>query len=47
MDTELLSTGIIKSSVWHFFQSPVTGKIGPTGPLAQALKNAGIKIVIH
>ena len=32
---------------WHFWRSDVTGKVGPTLPLENALKSAGIQIVIH
>jgi RHS repeat-associated protein len=35
----------VESAVWHFYESPVTGLVGPSGPLRQALQNAGIKIV--
>ncbi len=31
----------------RFFQSPKTGLGGPSGPLRQALKEAGIGIEIH
>ena len=37
----------VKDVVWDFFVSPVTGKGGPSGPLAAALKAANIKVVIH
>lgn len=33
--------------VWHFFRGPVTGIGGPSGPLRQALEQAGIQIIIH
>ena len=32
---------------WHFYISQITGKGGPSGPLARALIQAGIKIVKH
>ena len=35
----------VKSAVWHFYESPVTGLVGPSGPLRQALTNVGIKVV--
>lgn len=35
----------VESAAWHFFQSPVTGLVGPSGPLREALTSAGIKIV--
>jgi hypothetical protein len=46
-DAELIGTGRIDSAVWHFFESPVTGVGGPSGPLREALENSGIGIVIH
>lgn len=46
-DFELVQTGQIKSSTWHFFASPVTGAGGPSAPLLQALKDAGFGVVIH
>ena len=39
--------GDIGGAVWHFFRSPVTGEIGPSGPLYQLLDQNGIGIVIH
>ena len=33
--------------VWHFFRSPVTKEIGPTQPLRDALKRAGITVIEH
>jgi RHS repeat-associated protein len=46
-DAELIGAGRIEGATWHFFQSPVTGVGGPSGPLRQALEQAGIGIVIH
>jgi filamentous hemagglutinin len=46
-DAELILTKQIDSAVWHFYQSPVTGLGGPSGPLREALSNAGIGFVIH
>ncbi|HET7505672.1 MAG TPA: SpvB/TcaC N-terminal domain-containing protein [Kofleriaceae bacterium] len=46
-DTELMATKQIQGATWHFFKSPVTGRVGPSGPLRQALEKAGIGIVIH
>lgn len=46
-DVYLINRGKINSSTWHFFRSPVTGKVGASKPLLEALKTAGIKIVIH
>ena len=46
-DVELIQADKIKASVWHFFRSPVTGRVGPSEPLRSALEDAGIEIVIH
>lgn len=47
-DTALLAEkGGADEVFWHFFKSPVTGKIGPSGPLRKALEDAGINIVLH
>ena len=46
-DLYLLQSGQAKFAEWHFFVSQATGKGGPSGPLRQALEEAGIKIVIH
>jgi hypothetical protein len=46
-DVELVQSGQIQGSVWHFFVSPVTGLGGPSGPLLQALRQAGITVIIH
>jgi filamentous hemagglutinin len=46
-DAELVGSGQIRGATWHFFQSPVTGLGGPSGPLLQALEEAGIGVVIH
>lgn len=32
---------------WHFYVSQATGKGGPSGPLLEALTQAGIKVVYH
>ena len=46
-DIYLMQTGRIKFVEWHFFISNITGKGGPSGPLLEALLNAGIKVVYH
>jgi filamentous hemagglutinin len=46
-DVELMATREVKQVVWHFFTSPVTGQGGPSGPLEQALIDAGIQIITH
>ncbi len=46
-DVNLLNSGTVQSVEWHFYPSPITGQVGPTGPLEQMLKqnNIGITIV--
>jgi filamentous hemagglutinin len=46
-DTELLQTGNVQGVTWNFFTSPVTGRGGPSGPLYNALQNAGFGVVIN
>lgn len=46
-DVELIRTGRINSSTWHFFSSPVSGSIGPSAPLGELLQKNGIGVVIH
>jgi RHS repeat-associated protein len=46
-DLELLRTGQVEAVYWHFYRSPVTGKIGPSNPLQRALGAAGIKVIVH
>jgi hypothetical protein len=46
-DAELINTGVIQGSEWHFFTSPVTGVGGPSQPLLNALQQNGIGVVIH
>jgi hypothetical protein len=46
-DAELLQTGAVREVVWHFFRSPQTGLGGPTGPLLDALRKAGIRVIFH
>lgn len=44
----LLETGEeVMHIVWHVFRSPTTGKIGPSGPLRDALRRAGIIVIEH
>jgi len=42
-----LTRGLADGVEWHFYTSPVTGQSGPTAAVEAALRNAGIKIVIH
>jgi RHS repeat-associated protein len=44
-EAELMARGRIKGSTWHFYRSPVTGGIGPSAPLRQALRQANIGVV--
>ena len=46
-DTYLIKQGTFADDVWHFFQSPITGLIGASKPLLQALKDAGISVFVH
>lgn len=46
-DAELMQSGQIQGSTWHFFQSPVTGLGGPSAPLQEFLNANGITTVIH
>jgi RHS repeat-associated protein len=46
-DAELVATSQVDSAVWHFYESPVTGRGGPSGPLLRALQEAGIGVEIH
>lgn len=46
-DAWLIDNGRIVESHWHFFRSPVTGKIGATKPLLKKLNRDGFKIKIH
>lgn len=46
-DVELLVTGQVERYEWHFFTSPVTGKIGPTEALFELLDQNGIKVMFH
>jgi hypothetical protein len=44
-DAWLVMNKDIKSAVWHFSESPVTGLVGPSGPLRDFLTQLGIEIV--
>ena len=46
-DAELLQTGEAISVEWHFFTSPVTGRIGAAPSVLDMLKDAGIGVVYH
>ena len=46
-DAELLQSGQFSSITWDFFGSDVSGTIGPSGPLAQALQEFGINVAVH
>lgn len=46
-DAELISTGQINGSTWHFFPSPVTGLQGASKPLIKALDSNGITVINH
>lgn len=44
-DFELLVDGRVKKIDWMFYRSPVTGKVGPTGPLREYLDRRGIGVI--
>lgn len=46
-DAALMKSKDIKSSTWHFFQSPITRKLGPSKPLFNELQKNGIKVKMH
>lgn len=46
-DVELMSGGLIKGVVWHFFRYHKTGKIELSNALRRKLEKNGIIIVIH
>lgn len=46
-DLKLMQAGQVKSVTWHFYRSPLTGKIGASNSVLQLLKDAGIKVVWH
>jgi hypothetical protein len=46
-DVELVQTNAVAEVIWHFFRSPVTGRIGGSAPLYEQLRKAGIGIVVH
>jgi RHS repeat-associated protein len=43
-DAELMKTKEIDGATWHFFESPVTGKGGPSKPLMDELKKMTLKL---
>jgi hypothetical protein len=46
-DAELVGNDTYTKASWHFVPSPVTGKSGPSKPLADALRQALIETVIR
>jgi len=46
-DAELLADKKVGAVEWNFYRSGITGKIGPSQPLLDFLKQNGIKYVIH
>jgi len=46
-DAELLSNKKFDCVVWHFFRSPVTGKVGASAPLLKELERNNINYIIH
>jgi hypothetical protein len=46
-DQALRADGKVQSVEWHFFVSPLTGRVGPSPTLLEALTEAGIPFHIH
>ncbi len=46
-DAEIMKKEGVDGATWHFFQSPVTGKGGPSKPLMKELEDNNIKVEIH
>ena len=46
-DLELIQNTDIQGAIWNFYRSPVTGKIGPSGPLGDFLNQNNIPYVLH
>ena len=46
-DVELIQSGQVQGAIWNFYKSPVTGKIGPSDPLGEALNSNGIPYILH
>jgi len=46
-DAELIRTGQIESSTWHFLRSEITGRIGASQSFLDFLTEMGINYVIH
>lgn len=46
-DANLIQSERIQGATWHFFMSPVTGKVGPSKALFDMLTANGIGVVIH
>ena len=46
-DAELMESNAVNGATWHFFESPVTGKNGPSKPLMDELRKNNIKVEIH
>ncbi len=46
-DVELIQTQQVQGAIWNFYRSPVTGKIGPSGPLGDLLNSNNIPFTLH
>ncbi len=42
-----MKTKEIDGATWHIYESPVTGKCGPSKPLMDELKKNDINVEIH
>lgn len=46
-DIELVQTQKVQGAIWNFYRSPITGKIGPSGPLGNFLNQNNIPFTLH
>jgi hypothetical protein len=46
-DVWLLNNRDVNQVAWHFFQSPVTGRIGPSDPLLQKLLSVRFQVFVN
>ncbi len=44
---DVYARDVLGEVVWHFFESGVTGKKGPSGPLYDYLIENEIKVIVH
>ncbi|MBN9063706.1 MAG: hypothetical protein BGP06_04610 [Rhizobiales bacterium 65-9] len=46
-DVELMQSGQVNEAIWNFYRSPVTGRVGPSGPLGKFLNQNNIPYRIY